>query len=266
MSSMKYVTFAQYGEPSVLRVSTSEIPSPGDGEMLIEVEAAGVSHADTMQRAGNYPAPAGVSPILGLEVAGTVVKKGAGVAGFAPGDRVVALLSGGGYAQYVVAPAGQVLPLPDEWSFIEGATLPENAFTVYDNLIVRARLSKDEVVLVHGGTSGIGTTAIQFARAIGAHVITTAGSRAKCEATLHLGAEAAINYRESDFVQEVLKYTNGRGVDVVLDIVGGTYIGRDLQCLALDGRIVCLAVSGGFESTIDLRLLFSRRATILGSS
>ena len=266
MSTMKYVTFAQPGEPSVLRVEKTNVPSPGEGEVLIEVEAAGVARADAMQRAGKYPPPHGASPILGLEVAGTIVGKGPGVAGFAPGDRVVALLSGGGYAQYAVAAAGQVLPLPDEWSFIEGATLPENVFTVYDNLITRGKLSKDEVVLVHGGTSGIGTTAIQLARAIGARVISTAGSREKCEAILQLGADAAINYRTSDFVQEVQKYTNGRGVDLVLDIVGGSYIGRDLQCLALDGRIVCLGTAAGVESTIDLRFLLHRRATILGTS
>ncbi len=266
MTAMQYVTFDNPGEPSVLHVAKTAIPSPGVGEVLIEVEAAGIARSDAMQRAGKYPPPPGASRELGLEVSGTVVKRGKDTNDFAIGDRVVALVNGGGYAQYVAVPVGQVLPLPDEWSFIEGATLPENVFTVYDNLLDRAKLSKGDVLLVHGGTSGVGTTAIQLGRAIGARVIATAGSQKKCEATLQLGADAAINYRETDFVKEVLRYTNGRGVDVVLDIVGGSYVGRDLECLALEGRIACLATSGGFESTIDLRLLLHRRAAILGSS
>ncbi len=263
---MKYVAFDVPGDPSVLHVAEGPAPEPKAGEVLIEVEAAGVARADAMQRAGKYPPPPGASPVLGLEVSGTVAALGEGVSSFATGDRVVALVNGGGYAEFVAAPAGQVLPLPDEWSFIEGATLPENAFTVYDNMLVRARLSKGDVVLIHGGTSGIGTTAIMFARAIGAHVIATAGSQEKCEAILALGAEAAINYKASDFVSEVKQYTKDRGVDVVLDIVGGDYVTRDLQCLAIDGRIACIATSGGVESTIDLRLLLQRRASILGSS
>ncbi len=263
---MKYVAVDAPGDPSVLRVAEGPVPAPEAGEVLIEVEAAGVTRADTMQRAGKYPPPPAASPVLGLEVSGTIAKLGEGVTRFAEGDRVVALVNGGGYAEYATAPAGQVLPLPEEWSFVEGATLPENAFTVYDNLIVRARLAKDDVVLIHGGTSGIGTTAIMLARALSAHVIATAGSQEKCEAILALGAQAAIDYKTSDFVVDVKKYTNDRGVDVVLDLVGGSYLNRDLQCLAMDGRIACIATSGGIESTIDLRLLLHRRASILGSS
>jgi putative PIG3 family NAD(P)H quinone oxidoreductase len=191
---------------------------------------------------------------------------GKDVVGFKCGDPVVALCNGGGYAQYVAVPAGQVLPLPERWSFIEGATLPENGFTVYDNLLVRARLRKGELLLVHGGTSGIGSTAIQFARAVGADVIATAGSDEKCAAVIALGAREAINYHTTDFVTRVLEVTNGRGVDVVLDIVGGDYINRDLRALALDGRIACLATMGGASASIDLRYLLQRRATILGSS
>jgi NADPH:quinone reductase len=207
-----------------------------------------------------------VRAILGLEVAGTIAAIGTGVSAWHPGDRVCALCNGGGYAECVAVPAGQVLPIPEGWSAIEAATLPENAFTVYDNVIERARLRAGETMLVHGGTSGIGSTAIMFGRAIGARVLATAGSDEKCAACLRFGAEAAINYRTVDFVQEVNRLTQGRGVDVVLDIVGGKYIARDLQALALDGRIACIATSGGRTAEIDLARLLSRRATILGSS
>ena len=263
---MKYIGFEQHGAPGVLRVLEGAQPSPGAHEVLIEVEAAGVGHADVMQRQGNYPPPPGASPILGLEVCGTIAALGHDVVGFKKGDRVVALCNGGGYAQYVAVPAGQVLPLPDTWSFVEGATLPENAFTVYDNLLVRGALQPGEIVLVHGGTIGIGTTATMFARASGARVMTTAGSDEKCKATLEFGAEAAINYRSRDFVEEVRAYTHGKGVNVVLDIVGGDYINRDLHVIGTDGRIVCLAKERGAEATIDLRYLFQRRASIMGSS
>jgi NADPH:quinone reductase len=219
-----------------------------------------------MQRRGLYPPPAGASPILGLECCGTIAQLGDDVVGWNIGDRVVALLTGGGYSEYVNVPAAQVLPLPAEWSFVEGATLPENAFTVYDALFVRAKLRTGEIALIHGGTSGIGSMAIMFARAAGARVITTAGSDEKCRATLEFGAEAAINYKTADFVEKVAEFTNKRGVNVVLDIVGGDYINRDLRCLATEGRIAILASSGGSESTIDLRYMFQRRASIYGSS
>jgi len=201
-----------------------------------------------------------------LEVSGSIAQVGSGAKGLRVGDRVVALCNGGGYSEYVSVPAGQVLPLPPEWSFVDGATLPENAFTVYDNVLVRARLRKDETLLVHGGTSGIGSMAIMFALAIGAHPIATAGSEKKCAAAIEIGAEYAIDYRTTDFVDRVLDYTGKRGVDVVLDIVGGDYLDRDLRVLATDGRIACIATAGGTQSTIDLRYLLQRRATILGSS
>ena len=264
---MRYITYDQPGDPSVLYVTHGPTPQPGSGEVLIEVEASGVSHADSMQRRGLYPPPKGASPILGLECCGTIAQIGDGVAGFSIGDRVVALLTGGGYSEYVNVPAAQVLPLPSEWSLVEGATLPENAFTVYDNLLVRARLRKGELALIHGGTSGIGSTAIMFARAAGARVIATAGSDEKCRAALEIGAEVAINYKTADFVEKITEYTEKRGVDVVLDIVGGEYINRDLKVLATEGRIVCLAHGpGGAEATIDLRYLIGRRGTLLGSS
>lgn len=264
---MRYVAFDAPGDPSVLHVAEMPAPVPRPGEVTIHVEAAGVCRADTLQRRGLYPPPKGASPILGLEVSGTIAQLGQDVADFTPGDRVVALCNGGGYAEYVSVPATQVLPLPPQWSFIEGATLPENAFTVYDNMLVRARLREGEIALVHGGTSGIGTTAIMFARAIGARVITTAGSPEKCRVTLDLGAEAAIDYKTDDFAERVLEITDRRGVDVVLDIVGADYINRDLRALATDGRIACIAHTGsGTEATIDMRYLLQRRATILGSS
>jgi NADPH:quinone reductase len=263
---VKYVTFDAPGEPSVLHVAQTSSPVPHPGEVVIEVEAAGVCRADALQRAGNYPPPKGASPILGLEVSGSVVQIGADVSGFDIGDRVVALCNGGGYAQYVAVPASQVLPLPKEWSFIEGACLPENMFTVYDNLFVRARLREGEVVLIHGGTSGIGTTAIMLARAFRARPIVTAGTPEKCRAALDLGAEAAIDYRNEDFVERVLELTSHRGVDAVLDIVGGDYVNRDLRALATDGRIAVIATAGGSQSAIDLRYLLQRRATICGSS
>lgn len=263
---MKAVLYDTPGEADALYVGDVPDVSARDGEVLIEVEAAGVSSADVMQRRGNYPPPEDASPILGLEVSGSVVGFGRDVLGFHVGDRVVALCNGGAYAEYVSVPAGQVLPLPEDWSFVEGATLPENAFTVYDNVLVRARLFLGETVLVHGGTSGIGTTAIMFARAIGATAIATAGTDEKCAAIRKLGASLAINYRTQDFVEAAKAFTHGRGVDVILDIVGGDYLARDLQALALEGRIACIAMPAGASSTIDLRYLIGRRATILGSN
>jgi putative PIG3 family NAD(P)H quinone oxidoreductase len=202
-----------------------------------------------------------------LECAGTVVETGEGVTGLRTGDAVCALLSGGGYAEYALAPAEQVLPAPAGWSAIEAATLPENLFTVYDNLVTRARLHAGDSLLVHGGTSGIGSTAIMLARALAAHpILTTAGTRAKCDAALAFGADYAIEYRSTDFVAEVMQVTKGRGVDAILDIVGGEYVARDLDALAFDGRIVCLATSGGRHVMLDLGKLLARRAGVLGSS
>lgn len=263
---MRYVEVTQPGGPEVLRVSETADPVPGLGEVLIAVEAAGVSHADSLQRLGKYPPPPGASPILGLEVAGTIRTAGPEVTRWRAGDRVCALCSGGGYAELAVVPQGQVLPIPDGWNSVEAATLPENAFTVYDNLITRARLSSGETVLVHGGTSGIGSMAIGMARAAGARVIATAGGAEKRAACLKLGAMAAIDYRSQDFVAEAQRLTDGRGVNVVLDIVGGDYVARDLQCLAPDGRIVCLATQRGRIVEIDLGAMLSKRATVMASS
>ncbi|MGA8099561.1 MAG: NAD(P)H-quinone oxidoreductase, partial [Candidatus Cybelea sp.] len=262
---MKYVTFESPGPPEVLRVADAQPPQPGPQEVLIAVEAAGVSHADVMQRAGNYPPPPGGSQILGLEVAGTIAATGAGVTRWKDGDRVCALTDGGGYAEYVSVAAGQVLPIPRGWSAVEAATLPENAFTVYDNLFTRARLRSGESVLVHGGTSGIGSTAIMFATALGATALATAGTPEKCAACVRLGAVAAINYRTTDFVAEARRLTNERGVDVVLDIVGGDYVARDLEAIALDGRIACLAMRGERIVQLDLTKLFAKRGAILAS-
>jgi putative PIG3 family NAD(P)H quinone oxidoreductase len=263
---VKYIAFDAPGGADVLHVAEIPAPHPSSGQVLVAVEAAGVSHADVLQRQGNYPPPKDASSILGLEAAGTVREVGDGVRRWKRGDRVCALLSGGGYAELVTVDQGQVLPVPEGWSFVEAATLPENAFTVYDNLITRARLRGGEVLLVHGGTSGIGSTAIMFARAVGASAIATAGSNEKCAACLRIGATDAINYREQDFVAETTRITRDRGVDVVLDIVGGDYVPRDLEALAFDGRIVCLAIRRSRTVEIDLGRLIAKRATILGSS
>jgi NADPH2:quinone reductase len=263
---VKYVTFDRPGEPEVLYVAEGPAPEPGPGEIRLRVEAAGVCRADTLQRRGLYPPPAGASTILGMEAAGTIDALGAGVTRWKTGDRVCALAAGGAYAQELVVPAELALPIPAHWSAVEAASLPENAFTVYDNVVTRARLRAGESILIHGGTSGIGTTAIAFARALGAHPYATAGTPAKCAACVKLGAVAAIDYRQQDFVAEIARLTGGRGVDVVLDVVGGDYIARDLACLALDGRVACIATVRGREASFDLGTLLQRRATILGSS
>jgi putative PIG3 family NAD(P)H quinone oxidoreductase len=264
---VRYVAYDEPGEPGVLHVAQGPVPIPASGDVLIAVEAAGVSRADMLQRRGLYPPPPGASPVLGLEVAGTIAALGKGVTEWKQGDRVCALCNGGAYAEFVAAPHGQLLPIPDGWTAIEAASLPENAFTVYDNLFTRARLRAGETLLVHGGTSGIGSTAIMFARALGASVLATAGSEEKRVACERLGADYAIDYKKTpDFDAVVRLFTNGRGVDVILDIVGGDYVERDLKALALDGRIACIATMRGRVAQIDLGLLLSRRATILGSS
>jgi putative PIG3 family NAD(P)H quinone oxidoreductase len=249
-----------------MRVAEVADPQTGPGDVLIAVEAAGVSRADALQRFGKYPPPPGVTDRLGLEVAGTITQVGPEVTRWKVGDRVCALLSGGGYAELAVAPAGQVLPIPDGWTAIEAASLPENAFTVYDNVFTRGGLTAGQTLLVHGGTSGIGTTAIMFAVALGATVFATAGSAAKCEACIRIGATAAIDYKQSDFVAEVARLTDDAGVDVVFDLVGGDYIPRDIACLALDGRVVCIATMRGVTAQIDLGKMMSRRASLLTSS
>lgn len=263
---MRYIAVEKPGGPDVLRVAQTQPPTYGAGDVLISVEAAGVSRADVMQRAGSYPPPPGASPILGLEVAGRIKAVGSDVERWKPGDCVCALTNGGGYAEFVAVPAGQLLPVPDGWNAVEAATLPENAFTVYDNLFTRARLRSGETLLVHGGTSGIGTTAIMFAVSRGATVIATAGTPEKCAACVRIGAAYAIDYRTSDFATEARRLTGDRGIDVVLDIVGGDYIARDLTCLAPDGRIACIAMQRGTGIELDLRRLFATRGTIMASS
>lgn len=255
---MRVVEISTPGGPEVLRIAERPKPHPKDGEVLIAVQAAGVCRADAMQRQGKYPPPPGASDIPGLEVAGIDESSG---------QRVCALLTGGGYAEYVAVAREQVLPIPDNWSFVEAASLPENMFTVYDNVFTRARLREGESLLVHGGSSGIGTTAIMLAKAFGASFIAaTAGSAQKCEACRNLGADLAINYRETDFVQAVRDATGGAGMDVILDIVGGDYIARDVEALAHDGRIACIATPRGRTIELNLGALMQRRAAVMGSA
>ncbi len=263
---MRYVSLREFGGADVMTIAETAAPQVRRGEVLIAVEAAGISRADVLQRRGLYPPPAGASPILGLGVAGTIAETGTGVTRWRRGERVCALCNGGGYAEGVAVPQGQVLPIPEGWSAVEAATLPENAFTVYDNLFTRARLRAGETLLVHGGSGGIGSTAIMFATALGSSVIATAGSEAKLRACRRLGARDAIDYRSQDFVAEVLRFTQGRGTDVVLDVVGGDYVARNLQCLALDGRIACIATQRSREAQIDLGAMLHKRSTILASS
>jgi len=241
-------------------------PLPGDGEVLIQVAAAGVNRPDLMQRQGVYPPPPGASELLGLEVAGTIVETGPGVQGYKVGDAVCALLTGGGYAEFCLAPAGSCLPVPAELSMIEAAALPETFFTVWSNLFQRGRLLPGESLLVHGGASGIGTTAIQLARAFGNSCYVTAGNPDKCQRCLTLGATAAIDYRRDDFVAQILQLTAGRGVDWVLDMIGGDYFPRNLKCLATEGRLVQIAIQNGARSEIHLWQVMSKRLTITGST
>jgi NADPH2:quinone reductase len=266
---MKAIAITTPGAPDVLRAIERAAPVPAAGELLIRVAASGINRPDVLQRKGLYPVPPGASDLPGLEVAGEVVEgDGAALAaaGIAIGDRVCALVAGGGYAELCVAPVGQCLPVPKGFSDIEAASLPETFFTVWSNVFERARLQPGETLLVQGGTSGIGVTAIQLARAFGARVIATAGSDDKCAACVSLGADHAINYRTHDFVAEVKRVTDGRGADVILDMVAGDYIARELQCLADDGRIALIAVHGGTAAQIDAGAVLRRRLTISGST
>ncbi|HEX9648002.1 MAG TPA: NAD(P)H-quinone oxidoreductase [Alphaproteobacteria bacterium] len=263
---MTAVEISAPGGPEVLRAVTRPVPVPGHGEVLIRVAAAGVNRPDVMQRAGSYPPPPGASDLPGLEVAGTVVRAGAGVAGPAPGEAVCALVTGGGYAEFCVAPADQTLPIPAGLDAVQAAALPETYFTVWTNLFERGRLDGGESVLVHGGSSGIGTTAVQLADAFGARVFATAGSPEKCRACESLGAERAIDYRSEDFLAVVKDATAGRGVDVILDMVGGDYLKRNLAALADDGRLVIIAFLGGSAAEVDLMPILRRRLTVTGSA
>ena len=266
---MKAVEISSFGPPDVLRLVDRPAPVAGAGEVCIRVAASGINRPDVLQRAGHYPAPAGASDLPGLEVAGTIVDGDAAAmqaAGFQLGDRVCALVAGGGYAELCVAPVGQCLPVPQGLTDIEAASLPETFFTVWSNVFDRGRLQAGETLLVQGGTSGIGVTAIQLAKALGATVIATAGSDAKCAACLALGADHAINYKTQDFQTEALRLTDGRGVDVVLDMVAGGYVAKEVQCLAEDGRLVIIAVQGGVQSEINAGLVLRKRLTITGST
>jgi NADPH2:quinone reductase len=267
--AMNAIEISHYGAPDVLRMVQRPVPVPGAGELLIRVLASGVNRPDVLQRTGHYPVPAGASDIPGLEVAGVVVAGDAQAmaqAGFQLGDRVCALVAGGGYAQMCVAPVAQCLPVPRGLTDVEAAALPETFFTVWSNVFDRAQLQKGEVLLVQGGSSGIGVAAIQMAKAMGATVLATAGSDVKCAACLAFGADAAINYKTSDFVAEVQRITAGKGVDVVLDMVAGSYVSRELQCLAEDGRLVIIAVQGGVHSEINAGLVLRKRLTVTGST
>lgn len=254
------------GGPDVLRLVERPVPQPGAGEVLIRVAAAGVNRPDVLQRKGGYPPPPGAPSIPGLEIAGTVVAIGDGVDDAILGQPVCALLAGGGYAQYAIAPAGQCLPVPEGLTMTEAAAIPETLFTVWTNLFERAFATEGDSVLVHGGTSGIGTMAIALANIFGLTIIVTAGSAAKCARALELGADHAINYKTQDFVERVKAITGGKGVTAVIDMVGGDYVPRNLQCLADDGRHVSIAVQGGAEATIPLFEIMRRRLTLTGST
>jgi NADPH2:quinone reductase len=266
---MKAIEITSYGAPEVLRVAERPAPVAGAGELLIRVAASGVNRPDVLQRTGNYPVPPGASDLPGLEVAGEIVSGDVAAmreAGLAVGDRVCALIAGGGYAELCVAPVAQCLPVPKGWSDAEAATLPETFFTVWSNVFDRARLQKGETLLIQGGSSGIGVTAIQLGKAFGATVIVTAGSDDKCEACKKLGADHAINYKTSDFAEEVKRLTGGKGVDVVLDMVAGAYVQREIECMAEDGRLVIIAVQGGTKSDFNAGQVLRRRLTITGST
>ena len=264
--TMTAVEIREPGPPQVLRAVERPLPEPAPFEVLIQVAAAGVNRPDVLQRKGVYPPPAGVTDIPGLEVAGDVVRLGEGVYEPALGTRVCALVAGGGYAQYVIAPAVQCLPVPASLTLEQAAVLPETFFTVWYNVFERSRLRKGETLLVHGGSSGIGTTAILLGKAFDARVIVTAGSAQKCAACRELGADVAINYREGDFVEATLRATDGKGADVILDMVGGDYLARNAAAAAVEGRIALIATQGGNKSELDLRPLMMKRLTISAST
>ncbi len=262
---MRYVALTAFGDASNLQLAQMAIPEPKPDEVLIKVYAAGVNRPDILQRQGLYPAPENASPILGLEVAGEIVACGVNVKRWQLGDNVCALVDGGGYADYALAPAAQCLPMPAGYSYVQAAALPETFFTVWHNLFQRAHLQAGETLLIHGGASGIGVAAIQIARAFGINIIATAGSAAKCAAIERLGAQA-INYRERDFVAEVKQLTQGLGANVILDMVGGDYIQRNFSAAAKDGRIVNIAFLNGSKTMVDFMPLMLKRLTLTGST
>jgi len=266
---MKVIELSGYGGTDVLRLGERSVPVAAPGELLIRVRASGVNRPDVLQRMGHYPVPAGASDILGLEVAGVVAQGDEAelaAAGFKLGDRVCALVTGGGYAQWCVANIAQCLPVPGDLSDVQAASLPETFFTVWSNLVDRARLQGGETVLIQGGSSGIGVAAIQLAKHLGARVIVTAGSDDKCAACLALGADFAINYKTQEFQAEVMRLTDGQGVDVILDMVAGSYVDKEVQCLRDDGRLVIISVLGGVRSEFNAGLVLRRRLVITGST
>ncbi len=271
MATMRVVEIAAPGGPEVLRSAERPLPAPGPGDVLVEVAAAGVNRPDVMQRLGKYPPPSGASDIPGLELSGTVAAAGAEAmradgTKLVPGDQVTALVAGGGYAEFAVVPGPQCLPIPRGLDAVHAAAIPETFFTVWTNLFEDGRLQADEWVLVHGGTSGIGTTAIQLARALGARVVATAGSAEKCAACERLGAAQAVDYRSEDFVAIARELTAGRGVDAVLDIIGGDYTPRNLDVLAPGGRLIVIGLIGGAKTSFNLALVLQKRLTITGST
>ena len=266
---MQAIAIQAYGAPEMLQLTTCPDPVAGSGEVLIRVAASGINRPDVLQRKGHYPVPPGASELPGLEVAGEIVAgdtEAMAEAGLQLGDKVCALVAGGGYAELCVAPAAQCLPVPTGLDMVQAASLPETFFTVWSNVFDRARLQPGETLLVQGGSSGIGVTAIQMAKALGARVIVTAGSDDKCEACVKLGADHAINSKTHDFVEEAKRLTDGKGVDVVLDMVAGDYIAREVECLADDGRIVIIAIQGGTKSGFNAGQVLRRRLTITGST
>lgn len=263
---MRAIEITQYGAPEVLQPCQRPLPVLKPGEVLIKVHAAGVNRPDVLQRAGHYPVPPGASDLPGLEIAGAIVDGDLAGTNFQIGDMVCALVQGGGYAEYCTAPLGQCLPVPRGLSALEAASLPETFFTVWSNVFDRARLAAGETLLVQGGSSGIGVAAIQIATALGHRVFATAGSDEKCRACEALGAELGINYRSADFVDAVKMATAGKGVDVILDMVGGEYVPREIRCLADDGRLALIALLGGSRATIDLGQVLRRRLTLTGST
>jgi putative PIG3 family NAD(P)H quinone oxidoreductase len=254
------------GGPEVLVPVERPVPAIGPGDVLIKVGAAGVNRPDVLQRQGRYPPPPGITDIPGLEVAGTIEAVGSSVTSWQPGDRVCALVSGGGYAEFCAVPAPQCLPAPRGMDVTHAAAIPETTFTVWTNVFERGALRKGEAILIHGGSSGIGTTAIQLAHALGAHVYATAGSADKCAACESLGAQKAINYRQTDFVSAIKDLTNGRGVDVVLDMVAGDYVQRNIEVLAMNGRLVMIGRQGGVKSEIDVMPILRKRLVLTGST
>ncbi len=265
-SEMKVIEIAAPGGPEQLKIARRPVPQPGAREVLVKVAAAGVNRPDVMQRQGRYPPPAGASDIPGMEVAGEIVALGSDVAGLSIGDQITALLPGGGYAEYAVAAAPLCLPVPRGLTMVEAAALPETYFTVWTNVFERGRCKAGDNVLIHGGTSGIGTTAIQLATALGARVYATAGSDDKARACERLGAVRGINYRTEDFVEVVHQDTAGKGVDVILDMVGGNYFDRNLQVAAVEGRLVIIAMLGGSRAELKLNTLLTKRLTVTGST